>query len=279
MKISLAVFAVSLFASLLFAAPGDIIGSPFSFGIVRGLDRDWSDGNIWMTTAVSNNCKIGKFNATTHAQVSGWVTAAGQYWCYDCGYGYKNSGTNTIVLVDDDAPRMRMYNPTTGAYIGSLPDAFPEYQYEDGVAVYAGGSITNTNLWATSYNGNPIKKSDYPVTTWTSFATTPATPATGCCFGYGYGVVLVATTSPDFKIYCFNANNGTLTDTWSLSGWSYYLMGMAAGRVDAVGNNESVFIAEFTTNSIREVEIGDVFWGPPISVEPTSLGMIKAAFH
>jgi hypothetical protein len=275
MKKVLVILAVLALAGSVFAAPGAQIGSQFAFGIVRGLDKDWADGNIWMTTAVSNNCQIGKFDVTSHAQVGSWVTAAGQYWCFDCGYGYINSGTATIILVDQNAPRMRMYNPTTGAYIGSLPNAFPEYSYDDGVGVYAGTGITSTNLWASSYSGNPIKKSDYPCTTWTSFGTTPATPSMGVA--YGWGKVFVVTTSPGYTIYAFDSTSGTLTDTWPLTGWSYYLMGMAAGRVNAVGDDESVFICEFTSNAIHEVEIGDVYT-IPTRVQPTSLGMIKSAY-
>lgn len=274
MKKVLVLLAVLTLAGTVFAAPGGQIGSSFAFGIVRGLDKDWSDGNIWMTTAVSNACQIGKFNASTHAQVGGWVTAAGQYWCFDCGYGYISGGNPTIILVDQNAPRMKVYNPTTGASLGSIPNAFPEYSYDDGIGVYAGSGITSTNLWATSYSGNPVKKSDYPVTTWTSFGTTPATPSMGCA--YGWGKVFVVTTSSDYKIYSFNSTTGVLEDTWPLTGWTWFLMGMAAGRVDAVGTNESVFICEFSSNAIHEVEIGDVSAG--VRVQPTSLGMIKSAY-
>jgi hypothetical protein len=277
MKKVLVVLAVLALAGSVFADPGALIGSPFTFGVVRGLDKDWSDGNIWMSTAVSNACQFGKFDQTSHAQIGSWLTASGQYWCFDCGYGYINSGTTSIILVDQNSPRMRMYNPTSGAYLGSLPNAFPEYSYDDGLGVYAGTGITNTYLYASSYSGNPIKKSDYPCTTWSSFGTTPATPSMGV--GYGWGKVFVCTTSTDYKIYCFNADTGTLEDTWSLQGWSYYLMGLAAGRENAVGDDESVFIATFyPSNNIYEVEIGDVAGGGEPRVVPTSLGMIKSAY-
>jgi len=275
MKKVLVVLAVLVLAGSVFAAPGGIIGSGFSFGVVRGVDHDWTDNNIWMTTAVANNCQIGKFDAVSHAQVGSWVTAAGQYWCFDCGYGYIYNGTTSIILADQNSPRMKVYNPTTGASLGTLPNAFPEYSYDDGIGVYAGTAITLTNLWATSYNGNPVKKSDYPCTTWTSFGTTPATPTMGCA--YGWNKVLVVTTSPGYTIYCFDATTGTLDYTWPLIAWPGYLMGMAAGRVDAVGSDESVFIAIFSpSNSIYEVEIGDISGNP--RVVPTSLGMIKSAY-
>jgi hypothetical protein len=263
---------------MLFAAPGEIIGSGFTFGMVRGLDRDYSDGSIWMTTAVSNNCQIGKFDAETREQIGDWVTATGQYWCFDCGYGYIHNGTTSIILVDQNAPHMRMYNPTTGAYIGSLPNAFPEYSYDDGLGVYAGPGITNTYLWASSYNGNPIKKSNYPCTSWSSFATCPGTSVMGVAYdqeGYQHRLFVV-TTSPDYKIYCFDADFGTLEDIWPLIDWTYYVMGMAMGRY-SIGSygNDSVFIATFyPSNMIYEVKVGD--W---VNVQPTSLGSIKAAFH
>ncbi len=275
MKKVLVLLAVLVFAGSVFAAPGAQIGSGFAFGVVRGLDKDWTDGNIWMTTAATNNCQIGKFDVTSHAQIGSWVTAAGQYWCFDCGYGYIYSGTTSIILVDQNAPKLKVFNPTTGASLGTLPTAFPEYSYDDGIGVYAGGSITATNLWASSYNGNPIKKSDYPCTTWTSFATTPATPSMGVAYGWGH--VLVVATSPAYAIYDFNSTSGALLNTWPLTGWTYYLMGMSAGRVNAVGENESVFIAEFTANQIHEVEIGDIDDVEP-RVQPTSLGMIKSAY-
>ena len=273
MKKVLVILAILALAGSVFAAPGAQIGSSFSFGVVRGLDKDWDDGNIWMTTAGANNCQIGRFNAETHAQIGSWVQAAGQYWCFDCGYGYINGSDTTIILIDQNAPHFRMYNPKTGASLGSLPNAFPEYSYDDGVGVYAGPGITNTNLWASSYNGNPIKQSDYPCTTWSSFGTTPTTPSMGVA--YGWGKVFVVTTSSSYTIYCFNATDGTLEDSWPLTGWSWFLMGMSAGRLDAAGDDESVFIAEFLNNQIHEVEIGNV---AGVRVQPTSLGMIKSAY-
>jgi hypothetical protein len=286
MKICLMVVGITLLTSMLFAAPGEIIGSGFTFGMVRGLDKDWGDGNIWMTTAVSNNCQIGKFDAVTHEQIGDWVTASGQYWCFDCGYGYVYNGTTSIILLDQNTSggtRMKCYNPSTGAYLGSLPNAFPEYQYDDGLGVQAGPlAPLGNNLWATSYSGNPVKMSNYPCTTWSSFVTCPGTPAMGVAYfsGFTYRDVLVATTSPDYKIYCFFAFNGYLYDTWSLRDWpsNRYILGLAAGRSNAVGFHESLFIATFgASNMIYEVEIGNL--DIPMNVQPASVGLIKSVYH
>jgi hypothetical protein len=278
MKKVLVILAVLALAGSVFAAPGAQIGSQFAFGIVRGLDKDWEDGNIWMSTAVSNNCQFGKFDAVSHAQIGSWLTASGQYWCFDCGYGYMNSGQKTIILVDQNSPRERMYNPTTGAYIGSLPNSFPEQSYDYGSAIYAEGNppdtYDQTKIWSSCYYTTTLKVSDYPVTTWTTFATCPATPPMGTA--YAWGKVLVVTTSPGYTIYAFNKDTGALEDTWPLTGWSYYLMGISAGRVNAAGDDESVFICEFTSNAIHEVEIGDIY--TITRVQPTSLGMIKSAY-
>jgi hypothetical protein len=283
MKKVLVVLAVLALAGSVFASPGGIIGSPFSFGVVRGLDKDWEDGNIWMATAVSNACQFGKFDQTSHAQVGSWVTASGQYWCFDCGYGYMYSGTKSIILVDQNTSggaRERCYNPTTGAYLGSIPNAYPEQSYDYGSAIYASGNppdtYDQTKIWSSCYYSATLKVSDYPVTTWTTFATCPATPPMGTAYAWGH--VLVVTTSPGYTVYSFDPDDGTLEDSWALSGWSYYLMGLSAGRENAVGDDESVFIAIFSpSNSIYEVEIGDIYT-PPIKVQPTSLGMIKSAY-
>jgi len=283
MKFYLSIFALLFIAGVLSASPGDVLGSPFQLpgtaaGTVRGLDKDWNDGNIWAVTAVTNACQIGKFNAVTHTMVQNWVTTSpSPYWCFDCGYGYVDGGTRYIILTDINSPALRVYQPITGVYIGSLPDAFSA-GYHLGVGVQAGPEApSGNNLYCTNYYYQDIARSDYPCTMWSrNWANITGAPVMGCAYAWGH--VIAATSGTDNKLYCFDGILGTLENIWPLSTTST-MIGISAGRADAVGNNESIFMAciDGANIGINEIEIGDIY--TPSRVQPASLGTIRGAYR
>ncbi len=273
MKTALVVIATLAIITSAFGSAGSIIrsftlaGQPASNG-VRGLAYDWTDNNVWAAGPVGsgNNCQFAKFNPTTGSVITSWTTAAGQYWCFDIGYGYQVSGTRYLVLVDQNAPRLRVYT-TTGSYYGTLTDPYSG-GYDEGFDCDSAGTI----MYCTNYAFTAIQK--WGGSSWGVFGTVPGTPVMGCATGWGK--VFAVTTQSDYKIYQFNTA-GSLEASIPLQGWSMYMVGMSTGRQNVVGSEDSVFLAVFYPSPmIYEVSVGDVAGS---GIAPSSIGKIKSLYR
>jgi hypothetical protein len=272
MKTALVLIATLAIVGSAFGTAGSVIrsftlpGQPASGA--RGLAYDWSDGNIWAAgPATTNVIQFGKFNPTTGSMVVNWATASGAYWVFDIGYGYQVSGTRYLVFVDQNAPRVRLFT-TTGSYYGSMSDPFSG-GYDEGVDCDWDG----TYVYLTNYAQTPIYR--WTGSSWSSFATVPATPPMGCATGWGK--VFAVTTSSDYKIYQYNTS-GSLEASIPLQNWgTTYMVGMSIGRQNVVGSEDSVFLAVFYPSSmIYEVSVGDVAGS---GIAPSSLGKIKTLYR
>lgn len=272
MRLALSLLVVFTVTYSAYGAAGDIIrtfaltGQPRSG--VRGLAYDWSDGNVWAAGPNANyDISLGKFNPTSGSLVGSWRGLNEPYWCYDLGFGYSIGGTRYVVLVDGREPRYRLYT-ATGSYYGSLTDPFSG-GYDTGVACDWDGKY----IYASNYNFSGVNR--WNGATWSAWASMPAGPAEGAATGWGS--VFVVTTASDYKIYEFAVNTGSLQRSIPLNNWgTQYMIGMSAGRVNAKGDEESVFIAIYYPSSyICEVSVGDIYG---MAVAPASLGKIKALF-
>lgn len=272
MLITVLVLAV---AGTAFGAAGDIIrsftvtGQP-SYGI-RGVAKDWSDGNLWVAGPNNTNAIIfAKINITTGSVIQSWQTMQNQYWVFDIGYGYIYGGNRVIIAGDQSAPVWRMKDPTNGSHINNFPTQ-PSVTYPEGIGCDWGGTI----CFATDYYSTNIYR--WNGSSWATWATNPGSP----CMGNdtGWGRLFVVTTSADYKIYEYTGiynTSGSLTRSFALANWSAYMVGLGIGRVDATGNEESVFLATFYPSYVLyEISVGDI---TGTSIQPTSIGKIKALY-
>jgi len=262
-------FAVT---SSVYGAAGDVIrtfalaGQPSSG--VRGLAFDWSDANVWAAGPnATGDVWLAKFNPRSGSLVGSWRPLDGAYWCFDIGYGYRIGGKRYIIHLDDRAPRYRV-STTTGSYYGSFPNP-----YSGGWGTGAACDWVGRYVYASNYSFTTIYR--WNIATWSPWANIPTRPPMG--IAEAWGRVFVVTTVPDYKIYEFNAATGSLQRTIPLNDWGQrYMVGMSRGRINAIGGEESVFLALFhPSNSICEVSVGDI---TGTAVAPSSLGKIKALF-
>lgn len=260
-------------AAVVWPAAGDIIRS-FTLAsqpadAVRGLAKDWSDGNIWAAgVQTENDIRFAKFNATTTALVTGWTQFQGAVWQYDLGYGYMSGGNRYFVAVDSYFPRLRVYD-TTGSLVGTMPDPYT-VPLDVGIDCDWGGTL----VFFTNYNYNVIQR--WNGSGWATWATVPY-PTMGVATGWGR--VFAVSGWGDFKIYEYYLNSGMFSRSIPLNGWppNGTLVGMSIGRVNALGSEESVFIAVYEpADLIYEVSIGDV---TGTTLAPSSLGKIKTLYR
>ena len=276
------IIVLTLFLAVVsaYAAKGDTLatftlsGQPANG--VRGLAYDPTDGNIWAAgPQAANNiifCKFKNYD-DTHAIVTNWVTAnSAQYWVFDIGWKYTLSGTDYLVMLDQNAPRIRLIKPSDGSVGGTLTDAFSG-GYDEGIE----GDYTNgwgTTLYCTNYNFTSVMK--WNGTTWASFATC-STPAMGNAMGWNH--VFVIHTSTVYAIWVFKCSNGTQDDTITMNNWgTTYMVGLSRGRDNWHGTtSETLYTACFyPSNNIKEIDIGNY---NQTEISPTSVGDIKSMFH
>jgi hypothetical protein len=273
----------ALFVASGFSAIGDVIQFfqiPNSGPTYRydGVAKDHDDGNLWVSKTSSDNkvyyCKIDQAN---HQFIVSWqqIPLGGQN--LSLGYGYFSNGVKNLVFYDSQYPHLRLFNPITHQDNGSLPDPYTYGPEDDsgGIDVYEGTDYIYTSGYDITM---PVKRSDYPVTTWFNLMITHD-DAGGTATGWGK--LFVEGDNPH-KIYQYNIDNLNLESVITINGlpWSYG-NDLAIGRTNAVGNHESLFFAAWDNNNpsnsgIYEIEIGDI---TNVSVVPTSLGSIKASFR
>lgn len=263
-------------------APGSIIRSfslsnqPF-YG-VRGLAKDWADGNIWAAGPdFLGLAELAKFNATTGSLIISWSALLNSDSCYDIGYGYLYGGNRVIVLGNDSAPAWRMWR-TTGSYVGPFPQQPPTVTVPYGIGCDWGGTFC---FATTDTYTNITRWSGAAWATWFMFA-----PLFMRGNDTGWGRLFVVSNPPGATIReyrgIYNAT-GSLSRAFYISNWSdsRAVVGLAIGRVNATGTEESVFVATYTTSApyiylIYEISVGDI---TGTDVTPTSLGKIKALYE
>lgn len=265
-------------AGVSWSAPGEVIRT---FAVpnqpaqgIRGLAYDWADSNVWAAGVEGeDNIRFTKFNPETGSTLTSWGTLEGAYWQYDLGYGYLISGKRHLLAVDSEEPRIRIYD-TTGSYVGSMRDPFVTHM-SAGIDCDWGG----TNVFFTNYNYNQIQR--WNGTSWMTWAVVPM-----YCTGVatGWGRVFAVSVAPDYKIYEYfriYGKTGSLNRVISLDYSNGFAVpgnaiGLSIGRVDAIANEETVFLAVYSpVYAIYEVSIGDV---TNTTVTPASLGRIKSLF-
>ncbi len=271
MRFLVLVLMTAMLASAVFAAPGDIIRSQSISGQpangIRGLAMDWDTGRIWVAGPnATDNITFTSLDITTLAP-DAWLTAANQYWVFDIGYGYDITGTKYLLMNDQSTPYTRIVDPLDGSYEGNLPDCYGSSDYTDGNAV-----DWNTNyVYMSSYgNANTV----YYDGSWNTFANIPGALNMGCAVGWDHVFFIRTSTYYTIEVYEIN---GTYVETIPLNSWpaSQYLIGLSCGRENIVGDNESLFFADFVTLQVHEVEVGDYVGS---SLEQSTWGAIKAGF-
>ncbi len=273
MRYGVALLVFCAFANSAHGVAGDVIrtftiaGQPTNG--IRGLAFDGRDGNVWAAGPVTNyNISLGKFRPGTGSLVGSWLSLTEPRWCFDIGYGYRIGGTRYIIIVDGSAPRLRLFT-TTGSYYGSFADPFSG-GYDEGVACDWDGRY----IYASNYSFTAVYR--WNIAAWSSWANLPIGPVMGAAAAWDR--VFVVTTSPDFKIYEFGAETGSLQRSIPLNNWgTQYMVGMSRGRVNVKAGEETVFLAIFYPSPyICEVSVGDV---TGTAVAPSSLGKVKAVFR
>ena len=270
------VAGVLLIAFTVFADPGDIIDTwyPSGHSNPRGLAvGEWGEGgepqSIWVAGPVNvYNCTFALLdNTDDHNIIQDWQQFSGAYWCFDIGFPYNYGGNDCIVAIDQNSPRLRLYDPNDGSHVDDMSDAFSG-GYDEGC-----DCDPDTNyVYVTNYNFNDIKEWDG--SSWSTFATCPGSPTMGVAVGWDH--VLVVTTQYDYTIYIYDMS-GNEEYSIPLNSWSSNMVGMCCAHRDRVGNNESVYLAIFYPyNAIAEVEIEDLYG---TTIESVSGGTIKALFH
>lgn len=257
------------------AAAGDILtsfvlpGQP-AMG-VRGLAVDWADGNIWVAAIqAQGDVRFAKFDAETRAVLTPWQPLPGANWQYDLGYGYRVGSIRYLVAVDNASPRYRLYT-TAASYAGFLPEPF--------------GSPTNAGI-ACDWNGQNVFASNYSFPyilrwasgEWVNWAAISAPLG----LGFGWGRVFALSAGPPYRVYVYQHVTGSLLASFPLGGWpaGYYALGLSAGRTDAHGPEDSLFVASYyPTGVIFEVSAGDVGSEALAGVSATSAGRIKALYR
>lgn len=264
---------IFLFISTAIASPGDTIDiftlPDQPIGGVRGLAKDWSDGNIFAAgPRYEDHCVFCKFHLDDHHLVKDWVLLAGCFRNADIGYPYHYSGYNVLVVMDDSVPRVKLFNSTNGNYIGYLDDPFNQ-EFTEGV----GANPNNNFLYATNNNLSECKEWDG--TQWSTFATYSESNNAGVA--YGWGCVFVIFSHPIYKIKVFN-ESGEFIEEYSLNNWGTgYISGISCAHEDIIGNNESLFVSiTYPSNIIKEVEVGNFY---EEAIENLSVGMIRAVFQ
>jgi hypothetical protein len=265
---------VALTAAAAWGAAGDIIrsfelpGQP-AYG-VRGLANDWSDGNVWVAGPNANdNCIFAKFNPTSASLVSSWTRLSGSVWVFDIGYGYVIGADRYLVVVDKTSPRMKVFS-TAGSLVATLEDPFTG-GFDQGAACAWDG----LGVFANNESFPEVKR--WTGAAWSVWGKTPATRGRGLAVGWGR--LFAIKGKPDAAVYEFNLATASLVRTIPLLNWgSRDMVGLAIGRVNARGAEESLFTGVFTPQPrmIYEISVGDV---TDVAAAPASLGCVKALYR
>jgi hypothetical protein len=264
-----------------FASVGDIIcnfqiPNPDSIYQYKGLARDMDDSNIWVAYAPNGlKAAYAKFNANSHALVNSWQQITLQALA-SLGYGYYSNGVKNLIFASEYAPHLSLWDPITNENNGSFLEPYntqwSPHQVDvdlpsDFVYVHCSGSV-------------PVKRSNYPVTAWYNLISPLGYSIGGIATGWARLFLSIGT--PGFNQVYQYLIDGTYESTINVNGLDTgAILGDAAiGRVNAVGDHESLFIAvSYPSNpsasGICEIEIGNI---TGVSVIPTSLGSIKASF-
>jgi len=175
-----------------YAAKGDTLatftlsGQPA--GGVRGLAYDPLDTNIFAAGPSETGkiifCKFKNYD-DTHPIINNWLTAASMYWVFDIGWKYTYSGTDCLVMLDQNSPRIHLIKPGDGSSVGTLTDAFSG-GYDEGIE----GDYTNgwgTTLYLDNYSYTNVYK--WNGSSWTSWGTC-SSPAMGIAMGWNHVFVI-----------------------------------------------------------------------------------------
>ena len=269
-KIFASVFAVVLLASAAVAAPGDIIrsqsisGQP-SYG-VRGLAKDWDTGDIWLAGPNGSNSIIYTNMDCETMSPGTWNGASGMGWVFDIGYGYEDGGTTYLLMNDQYAPYTKMIDPATGSYDDNLPDYYSSADYTDGCSV----DWDDNYVYMSSYGSSDVIY--YDGASWSVLTTISGGVNMGAAVAWEH--LFIIRTSPYYTIEVYTID-GTFEESIALNSWpsGQYLIGLSPGREDVVGDNESLFFADFITYQVHEVEVGDY----SESLQRSTWGSIKAS--
>jgi hypothetical protein len=267
----LVVILVVLLASVAWGIEGDILRSMTLSGQpangVRGLAKDWDTGDIWVAGPQGTSSIIFTEMDEVTMSTGTWMTASGQYWVFDIGYGYDDMGTKYLIMNDQQSPFSRMYDPSNGSFYGSLPDYYSAGNYTDGCSVD----------WATNYvylssygDANCVY---YDGSSWNVFTNIPGALNMGCAVGWGHVFYIRTSTYYTIEVYQLD---GTFVESISLNSWpsGNYIMGLACGQENEVGDHETLFFADFVSRQVHEVEVGNY----ETSLERSTWGEIKAVF-
>lgn len=274
MKHLIAVFFMLLVTSIAYATPGDIIRSQSLTGQpsngVRGLAMDWDTGLIWVAgPESSNNIQYTTMDPATMS-VGTWLTAAtDQYWIFDIGYGYENGGTKYLLMNDQTSPFTKMIDPADGSCDGNLTDYYTAANLTGGCTV----DWSSNYVYLSSYGDPDIIY--YNGTSHGVFGSITGARNMGAAAGWDHLFILRTNTYYTIEVYKLD---GTFVESIPLNSWTTtnHVIGLSCGREDAVGDNETLFFADYTTEQIHEIEVAD--YTTPGSLTHSTWGEIKAGF-
>lgn len=266
-------FTILILSSAAFSTPGDILRSETISGQpgygIRGLARDWDTDRIWVA-----GLKVAPYDVVfTSLDISTltpdtWRVVPSMMRIYDIGYGYTESGSKYLVMNDLCNPITSIIDPSDGSLTGSLP------------AYYS----CNTTGCAVDCSSNYIYLSSYgdgDVVYWdgsqyNDFVFLVGGLNMGTAVGWDH--LFILRTNPFYSIEVYRID-GTFVESIGLNNWvgDNFVMGLACGQQDVVGDNESLFFADFVTYRVHEVEVGN--YSTPGALEQNSWGQIKASFY
>jgi len=258
-----------------FALPGDIIrgqtlpGQPYTG--VRGLAKDWDTGRIWV--AALDLWEFSYLRYTTMDEVSmdteDWSTQWEVRAVYDIGYGYDYNATRCILVNDWDPANILIMDPATGDILGMIPDWYTSFPSTYGCAV----NWDDSHVIMSALNHNDVVSFDG--SSYSNFATLEGAKNVGAAVGWGH--VFILRTNPFYTIEVYLLD-GTWVETiqFSAQASDTSVMGLACGRENAVGSDESLFFAGVNTHEVFEIEVGDYFAN---SLEQGTWAGVKAVFR
>ncbi len=256
------------------ANPGDTIRNYIIPGMpgmgILGLAKDWETGNIWIGGADgSNNSRFAAMDPVTLDIVTSWVTYTDVYWGFDIGYGYEAGGKKYLVMTDQQSPFLKLIDPVDGSYDGSLPDYYAADDITEGCAV----DWNTNNVYLCSYYDSDCVY--YNGSSYNVFSSTGDGRFKGSAVGWGH--IFLLRNGPYFDIDVYDLASGAFEESISMSGFAgNSLIGLACGRENAAGDNESMFLFATQYEVLYEIEVGDYVSGS--SLERMTWGGIKSGF-
>lgn len=274
MKNLIVLFVLILVVSSTYATPGDILRSQSLAGQpangVRGLAMDWDTGLIWVAGPESaNNIQYATMDPVTMSAGSWTAVASVLYWAFDIGYGFDEAGTKYLLMNDQNSPFTKMIDPVSGAWAGSLPDYYSATDYTDGCSV----DWDNNDVYLSSHGDPNVVCFDG--SSHSIFASISGARNMGAAVGWEHLFILRTSSYYSIEVYQLD---GTFVESIPLTGWlsDNYVLGLSCGQEDAVGDNETLFFADFVTKQVHEIEVGD--YTTLLSLTPSTWGEIKAGF-